>query len=633
MNRIMAWRFKAIPLAAVLVLALSSPDAYAEKDALINVTASSNSDDSGPAFLNYAKEQQSQKNNESVKVTEDKNNNTKTTNKKNIQKTNEASRQAAIIAQKDKTIRQLRQQLDAKPATISAVPGNQEELTNKINQLQAELTVAVTEKQKLIDKERSVVAEEKKSTSKLDAAENKILLQEQRLTSAESAKQKLEVLLAEVTTEKQTLVKKLTVAETEKQNTAKKFATAISETQALMTKLTAETKERQVLAEKLASSAPDKQAFATKLAAAETSQQALTTKLAAADAAQQALKAKLAAAETARQALTTKLAVTDAAQQVLKTKLDTAETTQKEMTTQLTASTAEKQDLAGKLAAATTEKQALTAKLDSLTISKQQSIRDEDSSRLQAEKDKALLQTSLDEINQLKSRLADAENKPDKKSTTIDLAKEPQQQAYSIGVSMGDEALKVLSTRNTQGIKIDKNTVLQGILDSFSGKIAIDEKTRNKALFDASKKVFQNLNKIEQQTISDGKKYQQKFAKQKGVVFKDGVYSRIDYAGEGRILDSDTVTVTIKETLIDGTVINDMEAEGKVWSQTLKSYPPIFLGPIKRLGNHGSITVVIPPDLAYGSEGRPPKIPPGATMIYSVRIVDATAAEPQAKKP
>lgn len=630
MNRIMAWRFKAIPLAAVLVLALSSPDAYAEKDALINVTASSNSDDLGPAFLNYAKEQQTQKNNESVKVTEDKNNNTKTTNKKNVQKTNEASRQAAIIAQKDKTIRQLRQQLDAKPATISAVPGNQKELTDKINQLQAELTVAVTEKQKLIDKERSVVAEEKKSTSKLDAAENKILLQEQRLTSAESAKQKLEVLLAEVTTEKQTLVKKLAVAETEKQNTAKKFATAISETQALMTKLAAETKERQILAEKLATSAPDKQALATKLAAAETSQQALTTKLAAADA---ALKAKLAAAETARQALTTKLAAADAVQQALKTKLDTAETAQKEMTTQLTASTAEKQDLAGKLAAATTEKQALTAKLDSLTISKQQSIRDEDSSRLQAEKDKALLQTSLDEINQLKSRLADAENKSDKKSTTIDLAKEPQQQAYSIGVSMGDEALKVLSTRNTQGIKIDKNTVLQGILDSFSGKIAIDEKTRNKALFDASKKVFQNLNKIEQQTISDGKKYQQKFAKQKGVVFKDGVYSRIDYAGEGRILDSDTVTVTIKETLIDGTVINDMEAEGKVWSQTLKSYPPIFLGPIKRLGNHGSITVVIPPDLAYGSEGRPPKIPPGATMIYSVRIVDATAAEPQAKKP
>ena len=76
-----------------------------------------------------------------------------------------------------------------------------------------------------------------------------------------------------------------------------------------------------------------------------------------------------------------------------------------------------------------------------------------------------------------------------------------------------------------------------------------------------------------------------------------------------------------------------MEAEGKVWSQPLKSYPPIFLGPLKRLGNHGAITVVIPPNLAYGSEGKPPKIPPGATMVYTVRIVDATAAEPLAKKP
>lgn len=52
--------FNPVSLAAVIVLALS-PDAYAEKDALISVTASSNSDASGPAFLNYAKEHQAQK--------------------------------------------------------------------------------------------------------------------------------------------------------------------------------------------------------------------------------------------------------------------------------------------------------------------------------------------------------------------------------------------------------------------------------------------------------------------------------------------------------------------------------------------------------------------------------------------
>jgi FKBP-type peptidyl-prolyl cis-trans isomerase len=594
MNEKIGLNFKLIPLTVVFVLALlPSEGVCAEKDALIHVTANSNSDVSGPAFLNYAKEHQAQhqKSSEPTKSVENKKNITKTTNKKDAQKTNEASRQAAIIAQKDKTIRQLRQQLAAKPATINAEPGNQKELADKIHQLEKELAVAVAEKQRLIDKELSAAAEIKQSMGQLNATENKILQQEKRLVSAESAKQKLERQLTDVTTEKQALIKKLAAAETEKQDTASKLTAAASEKQALMTKLAAEEKERQALAEKFAASAPERQALASKLAAAEKSQQELKTKLTAADTAQQALKTKLEASETAQK------------------------------------------ELAVKLAATGVENQALTAKLDSLTISRQQSVLQEDAVRLQADKDKALLQTSADEINRLKARLADAEAKSGKKTAVIDLAKEPQQQAYSIGVSMGEEVLQVLSTRDSQGVKINKDTVLQGILDSFSGEIALDEKVRNKALFDVSKKVFQHLNKTEQQMISEGKKYQQKFAKQKGVVFKDGVYSRIDYAGEGKILDSDTVTVTIKETLIDGTVINDMEAEGKVWSQTLKSYPPIFLGPIKRLGNHGSITVVIPPDLAYGSEGKPPKIPPGATMVYTVRIVDATAAKPQAKKP
>ena len=108
MNGKIAKNFNSVSLAAVFVLALS-PNAYAEKDALISVTASSSSDASGPAFLNYAKEQQAQESREPVKPVEEKNNNTKTTNKKSVQNTNDISRQAAIISQKDKLIRQLRQ--------------------------------------------------------------------------------------------------------------------------------------------------------------------------------------------------------------------------------------------------------------------------------------------------------------------------------------------------------------------------------------------------------------------------------------------------------------------------------------------------------------------------------------------
>lgn len=138
--------------------------------------------------------------------------------------------------------------------------------------------------------------------------------------------------------------------------------------------------------------------------------------------------------------------------------------------------------MAVKLAATGVENRALTAKLDSFTISRQQSAPQENAVSPQADENNALLQASADEISQLKARLADAETKSGKNPAAIDLTREPQQQAYSVGVSMGEEALKVLSTRSSQGIKISKDTVLQGILDSFSGKIALDEKARNKAL-------------------------------------------------------------------------------------------------------------------------------------------------------
>ncbi|WP_423787270.1 peptidylprolyl isomerase [Klebsiella michiganensis] len=441
MNGKIAKNFNPVSLAAVFVLALS-PDAYAEKDALISVTASSNSDASGPAFLNYAKEHQAQKISEPVKPVEEKSNNTKTTNKKTVLNTQEVSRQAAIIAQKDKLIRQLQQQLDAKPATMNAEAGNQKELKNKIQLLEKKLATAVAEKQQLIDNALSAAAEIKQIEGQRNATENKTLQQEKRVVLLESAKQKVERQLAEATAEKQSLQQKLAALETEKQD---KLAAAAAEKLALTGKFTTEAKERQALA--------------TRLAAAEAAQQEMLTKLTAADAAQRALQ----------------------------TKLDASQTEQKAAIAKLAASEAEKTDLTTKLSAAGVEKQALTAKLDAVIISTPQPSLQADAGRQQAGQDNALQQASTDEITRLKSRLADAEAR---KPLAIDFAKEPLRQAYAIGVSMGEEVLQLLSTRASQGVKTSKDTVLQGIMDSFSGDIALDEKARNKALFDVSKKSF-----------------------------------------------------------------------------------------------------------------------------------------------
>ncbi|MEY0466979.1 FKBP-type peptidyl-prolyl cis-trans isomerase [Klebsiella pneumoniae] len=243
--------------------------------------------------------------------------------------------------------------------------------------------------------------------------------------------------------------------------------------------------------------------------------------------------------------------------------------------------------------------------------------------RLQADKVNAQLRMKEDEIELLRTQLSVQSKTRSGESAAAKLSASGEQQAYAIGASMGSEALNVLTTRRTQGVTVDAGLVLQGIEDAFRGQLRLGEQERNKALFDVSQQVYQNLNKIEQKNISAGKKYQQAFARKKDVVFKEGVYSRVDYPGKGKISGNDLVTVVIKEMLTDGTVINDMEAKDQALTQKLDAYPPVFREPLKRLQNHGSVTLVVPPEKAYGSKGLPPKIPPGATMVYSVRIVDS----------
>ncbi|WP_434586339.1 FKBP-type peptidyl-prolyl cis-trans isomerase [Klebsiella sp. R390] len=582
MNISTAVNSRTVTRAISLMLALFfTQSVTAENGALVNVTANTQSNNSAPTFLNYVQQQEKKEPSKPAELTNDNNG----LGKKTPPQTKPSVPQySVIIQQKDKTIRQLQAQLKAKTTAEGANSGDRKALLTKINDLQAKLNQATAENAKA----RSALNDKKVHAVQPDANEST----KNALAAMTSEKQKIVAQLAALTTEKQALTTTLTAAQAKNKTEVAKLATATSMIRDLTAKLKASAEEKQALAAKLVATAPDRQDVASKLSASETEKQALETKLSAALADTQVLTAKL-------------------------------KTT-----------TEEKQDVATKLATAMMEKLALTAKVDSFNLTRQQAINTENTLKLEAEKAKAQLQANTDEISQLKAKLVQTKTDDGGKSAALDLTKESQLQDYAIGTSMGDEALKVLSTRNTQGVKINQSIVLQGIMDTFSGKIALDETERNKALFDVSNKLFQNLNKIEKQAIGEGKKYQKTFSQQKGVLFKDGIYSRIDYAGKGKIHDNDIVTITIKEMLIDGTVINDMEAEGKVWSQELNKYPATFLGPIKRLSNHGVITVVIPPEQAYGSEGIPSKIPPGSTMVYTIRIVDVKAAEPQtAKKP
>ncbi|SLV93401.1 peptidyl-prolyl cis-trans isomerase, FKBP-type domain [Klebsiella quasipneumoniae] len=609
-----------------------------------------------PAFLDYA-QQQTQAHEKSDTATakqtsgdrQNADNKKKTPNTAQLQK--RIASQQATIEQKDKTIQQLKKQLANTPATETSIANEQAALNKKIKELQVALTAATAKNEALIKKESTA------QNTILQQNQAAALQQIQQLTSqlqkAEAENKRLSASLTALNTDKQTLATRLAAMEKVQQAAPDHAKALAADKQSLTTRLAVMEKEKQTALEQLKALNADKQSLANRLAAAEKTQQTALDQVKALNADKQSLTNRLAAAEKTQQTALDQVKALNADKQSLANRLAAAEKTQQTALDQVKALNADKQSLANRLAAAEKTQQTALDQVKALNADKQSlanrlaaaekapssradaavAVKDEPSEtaaivaayRLQADKDNAQLRMKEDEIQLLRTQLTVPPRNTTGK-TAAKLSAPGEQQAYAIGASMGTEALNVLTTRRTQGVNVDAGLVLQGIEDAFSGQLRLGEQERNKALFDISQQVFQNLNKIEQKNISAGQKYQQAFARKKGVVFKEGVYSRIDYPGKGKISGNDLVTVVIKEMLTDGTVINDMETKDQALTQKLDAYPPVFRGPLKRLQNHGSVTLVVPPDKAYGSKGLPPKIPPGATMVYSVRIVDSQPA-------
>ncbi len=585
MNRAATLTLNAPLLMLVAALALSTP-----------FTAGA-----APAFLDYAQQQtqqsQAQEKNDAASAKQTQESRQSADNKKTGTNTSQLQKritsQQAAIAQKDKLIQQLKKQLAATPQTDTAGANEQAALNKRINELQVALSAATAEKEALI--------------KKAGVVQNNNLQQSQA-----AARQQI-----------QQLTTQIQQAEAENKRLSASFTTLNKDKHALMTQLAATEKEKQAVLEQVKALNADNQSLTIRLAAAEKAQQAALDQAKALNADKQPLATRLAAAEKEKQAVLEQVKALNADKQSLTIRLAAAEKTQQAALDQVKALNADKQSPSTRLAAADKAPHGPANDAAAPKNEPPEMAAIVAAYRLQADKDNAQLRMKEDEIELLRTQLSVQSKTRSGESAAAKLSASGEQQAYAIGASMGSEALNVLTTRRTQGVTVDAGLVLQGIEDAFRGQLRLGEQERNKALFDVSQQVFQNLNKIEQKNISAGKKYQQAFARKKDVVFKEGVYSRVDYLGKGKISGNDLVTVVIKEMLTDGTVINDMEAKDQALTQKLDAYPPVFREPLKRLQNHGSVTLVVPPEKAYGSKGLPPKIPPGATMVYSVRIVDS----------
>ena len=128
-----------------------------------------------------------------------------------------------------------------------------------------------------------------------------------------------------------------------------------------------------------------------------------------------------------------------------------------------------------------------------------------------------------------------------------------------------------------------------------------------------------------------------KLKENKNVVeLPSGLRYEIIKPGEGPApKPSDTVKVHYHGTLITGAVFDSSVQRGQPIDFKLSEVIPGWTEGLQKISKGGKIKLYVPPQLAYGDDGRP-GIPPSSTLIFDVDLLDinpgAAATPPPAKK-
>jgi FKBP-type peptidyl-prolyl cis-trans isomerase FkpA len=124
----------------------------------------------------------------------------------------------------------------------------------------------------------------------------------------------------------------------------------------------------------------------------------------------------------------------------------------------------------------------------------------------------------------------------------------------------------------------------------------------------------------------EAKKFIDKSAKEKGAVKTDSglVYKEVA-AGKGDSPGAtDTVKVHYHGTLRDGTVFDSSKDRGEPVEFPLNGVIPCWTEGLQKMKTGGKSRLICPSSIAYGDNGAPPKIKPGAALAFDVELISVT---------
>ena len=207
---------------------------------------------------------------------------------------------------------------------------------------------------------------------------------------------------------------------------------------------------------------------------------------------------------------------------------------------------------------------------------------------------------------------------------TLEPKTEDDKTLYALGLSLGGN---IASFKLTPA---ELDMVKQGLADAATGaKAQVDLNTYGPKI----REMYQaRLAKQAGAAKEGGKAFLDKAAKEPGAQVQPSglIYTEVTKGNGPSPQPTDQVTVHYKGTLTDGTEFDSSYKRNEPATFPLNGVIKCWTEGVGKMAVGGKAKFVCPSDIAYGDNGRPPVIPPGATLVFEVELL-GIGAPPAAK--
>lgn len=197
--------------------------------------------------------------------------------------------------------------------------------------------------------------------------------------------------------------------------------------------------------------------------------------------------------------------------------------------------------------------------------------------------------------------------------------------SYSLGANIG-------SSLKMQNGDVNVDELANGVRDALAGKSKLDESTVRSNLMawqqELRNKRMEKMRAEGEKNKKLGEEWLAANAKKPGVkTMADGLQYKVLVPGKGpKIKAGDRVSAHYRGTLMDGTQFDSSYETGRPFTtSTTGGVIPGWLEALTNMNVGDKWELYIPSQLAYGEQGRPPKIPPASPLVFEL---EALSIEP-----